>query len=67
MMMIPWNSFQEYIQLHQICIQNLVDIVQKGVMTKEMAESILPKSFKQIHELISKILKDNSDPNDKEA
>ena len=36
-------------------------------MTKEMVEAILPKSFKQIHELISKILKDNSDPNDKEA
>ena len=32
-----------------------------------MVEAILPKSFKQIHELISKILKDNSDPNDKEA
>ena len=36
-------------------------------MTKEMVEPILPKSFKEIHELITKILRDSCDPFDSKA
>ena len=63
-MKIPWDSLQEYLQLHHMCIQNFVDLVKNTVMTKESVENILPNSFKKLLELITKILRDNCDAND---
>ena len=36
-------------------------------MSKDMAETCLPNSFKKLYERIAKILKDNCEPNDAKA
>ena len=61
-MRIPWNHLEDYIELHEACITSIVKLVQRDNMTKEMAETCLPKSFKDLNVRITQILRDNSEP-----
>ena len=57
---VPWSQLEEYITLHQTTITAFVDLQRVGVMAKPAIEAILPSSFYKLHEVITKILKDNN-------
>ena len=62
-MSIPWNSLEDYLTLHQKCIQYLVDSVLTGLLEKEYVESRLPKSFKMLNERINQLLNGTNNAN----
>jgi hypothetical protein len=56
---IPWQQFEEYVALHQENIVTLQKSFENKLTDKPDIERMLPKSLYQIHELLSKILRDN--------
>jgi hypothetical protein len=56
---IPWSAMEKYLALHQENMVPFVDMVmsKKKLMKIEMIESSLPIHFLEMHELITKILK----------
>jgi hypothetical protein len=56
---IPWQQFEEYVALHQENIVTLQKTFENKLTDKPDIERMLPKSLYQIHELLSKILRDN--------
>ena len=61
-MSIPWNHLEDYIKLHETSISSIVNLVKTDLMTKDYAETCLPKLFKKLNDHITKILRDNSGP-----
>jgi hypothetical protein len=53
--------------VHNISIKSYVDLEEEGEMDKKTIEtSYLPKSFKKVHDCITKILKQHGDEEDKQ-
>ena len=57
---VPWSQLEEYLGVHQATITSFLDLQRLGVMPKPAIEAMLPNSFYKIHEVITKILKDNN-------
>ncbi len=65
---VPWAQLEEYLKLHKKTIGSYIDLFEADLMGKEVIEGNLPKAFWQIHEMISKILKENNIvPNEEEV
>ena len=45
--------------MHQKTIASILDLKNQKVMEVPQIEAVLPNSFVQLHEVITKILKDN--------
>jgi Cu2+-containing amine oxidase len=56
---VPWSQMEQYLTTHQQTIAAFVDLKNLKVMEVPMIEAVLPNSFLQLHEVITKILKDN--------
>ncbi len=56
---IPWSQFEEYLTLHQSKIGTLQINLTHEILDKPAIERLLPKSMYLIHELLTKLLKDN--------
>ena len=64
---VPWAQLEKYLGLHQIAIVTFVDQQKHNLMDVAEVEAKLPRSFLQLHEAITKILKDNDIlPNEEE-
>ena len=57
---IPWLQLEEYNSVHQAAITSFVDLQKHGVFAKPAIEAMLPNSFYKLHEVITKILRDNN-------
>ena len=56
---VPWSQMEEYIDTHKKTIAFFIDLKDRKIMKVPDIEAILPNSFYQLHELITRILKDN--------
>ncbi len=56
---ISWAQLEKYLSLHQITLVTFVDQQKYDLMNISEVEAKLPKSFLQLHEAITKILKEN--------
>ena len=56
---IPWSQFEEYLALHQVKIVLLQNLLANDMADRPEIERKLPKSFYLIHELLSRVLRDN--------
>ncbi len=56
---IPWQHFEEYLALHQGKIVIFQNMLASEVADKPEIERKLPKSLFLIHELLSRVLRDN--------
>ena len=56
---IPWQQFEEYLALHQGKIVSLQNILTNEILDRPAIERLLPKSMFLIHELLSRVLRDN--------
>ena len=56
---VPWSQMEQYLTRHQQTIAAFVDLKNRKVMEVPMIEAVLPNSFLQLHDVITKILKDN--------
>ena len=64
---VPWAQLEKYLGVHQVAIATFVDLQKHNLMEVAEVEAKLPKSFLHLHEVITKILKDNDIlPNDEE-
>ena len=50
---------EEYLKVHQVAIGTFLDQLKHKLIDVPEIESKLPRSFLQLHEVITKILKDN--------
>ena len=57
---VSWSQLEEYLATHQQTIASFVDLKKRELMDSAQIEAILPKSFMQLHQVITKILKDNT-------
>ena len=57
---VPWPQLEEYLALHQGAIVSFLDQLKTKVTTEKEIESKLPRSFLNIHMLLTRILKDNN-------
>ena len=56
---VPWAQLEKYLGLHQIALVTFVDQQKYNLMDVPAIEARLPNSFLQLHEAITKILKEN--------
>ena len=56
---VPWQQFEEYLALHQGKIVTLQNMLANEFSDKPAIERMLPKSFYLIHELLTRVLRDN--------
>ena len=56
---IPWQHFEEYLALHQGKIASLQTMLTNEILDKPAIERLLPKCMFAIHELLSRVLRDN--------
>jgi hypothetical protein len=56
---VPWPQFEEYLTLHQGKIVTLQNLLANDLADKPAIERMLPKPLYQIHELLSRVLRDN--------
>jgi rRNA pseudouridine-1189 N-methylase Emg1 (Nep1/Mra1 family) len=56
---VPWSQLEEYLEAHQASIGAYVYQVNNKMIEKTKAETKLPKSFLQLHQMITKILREN--------
>ncbi len=56
---VPWSDMEKYLQIHQAGIVSFLDQLKNNFMDIPDIEARLPRSFLQIHELITQILKNN--------
>jgi hypothetical protein len=56
---IPWLQMEQYLATHQRTIVAFQDLLKSGIMDIPQIEAMLPNSFVQLHQLISRSLKDN--------
>ena len=65
---VPWAQLEKYLGVHQVAIVTFVDQQKHNYIEVADVEARLPKSFLHLHEVITKILKDNDIlPNDEES
>jgi hypothetical protein len=57
---VPWSQLQQYLMTHQTEVSSLIELEKLNILSIPEIEARLPKSFVQLHEVITKILKDNS-------
>jgi rRNA pseudouridine-1189 N-methylase Emg1 (Nep1/Mra1 family) len=57
---VPWPQLEEYLSAHKKLIATFVELKQSELMEVPDIENKLPKSFFQLHQVITKILKDNT-------
>jgi hypothetical protein len=50
---------EKYLETHQTAIATFLDLEKSNLMDIPEIEAKLPKSFQQLYEVITKILKDN--------
>ena len=64
---VHWAQLEKYLSLHQLSLVTFVDLQKNDLMDIPSIESRLPKSFLQLHEALTKILKENDIlPNEEE-
>ena len=56
---VPWQQFEEYLALHQGNIVSLQNLLANHLAGKPAIESMLPRAFYQIHDLLSRVLRAN--------
>ena len=56
---VPWSHLERYLEVHQRAISALLDLHKSKLIDVSEIEAKLPKSFMQLHEVITKILEDN--------
>ncbi len=56
---IPWQHFEEYLNLHQGNIVTFQTMLANEIADKPEIERKLPKSMFKIHELLTRVLRDN--------
>ncbi len=56
---VPWSQLEEYLAAHKKAIATFVELKKSELMEVPDIETKLPKSFSQLHQLITKILKEN--------
>lgn len=56
---VPWSQMEKYIEAHHAWIGTYIAQVNNQMIEKAKAETKLPKSFIQLHQVITKILRDN--------
>ena len=65
---VPWSQMEEYNATHKKTITKFIDLWKSQVMEIPVIETQLPNSFRLLHKVISKILKDNNIlPNEEES
>jgi hypothetical protein len=57
---VPWSQMEEYLETHKKTIVAFLDLKDRKVMKVPDIEANLPNSFYQLHELITRILKNNN-------
>ncbi len=56
---VPWSQLEEYLTIHKKSIGAYLDLYYVG-MSRDIIETLLPKSIWMVHETITKIIKDNN-------
>ena len=56
---VPWSQMEQYLTTHQQTIGSFSDLKNRKVMEVPLIEALLPNSFLQLHDIITKILRDN--------
>ena len=56
---VPWAKLQEYVEAHQGAIVTYIDLEKRKLIDIPEIESKLPKSFLQLYQIITQILRDN--------
>jgi hypothetical protein len=56
---VPYSQMEEYLEAHQGLIGSYVYQVNNKIIEKAEVEAKLPKSFLQLHQVITKILRAN--------
>jgi hypothetical protein len=56
---VPWTQLENYLVIHQRALLTFVDLHKQDLMEVPDIESKLPKSFLQLHDAITTILRDN--------
>ena len=56
---VPWSHMEKYLETHKTAIMTFLDLLNTNLMDVPDIELRLPKSFLQLHEVITKILKEN--------
>ena len=57
---VPWSQMEEYLETHKKTIVAFIDLKDRKILKVPDIEASLPNSFYQLHEVITKILKDNN-------
>ena len=65
---VPWPQLEEYLATHQQTIVAFVDLKNRHVLDVPEIEAKLPNSFMQLHEIITRIVRENNIlPNEEES
>ncbi len=56
---VPWSHMEKYLETHKTAIVTFLDLYNTKLMDVPDIELRLPKSFLQIHEVITNILTEN--------
>ena len=57
---VPWSEMEKYLETHRVAIVTYQDLLKNKLADIPDIEARLPKSFLQLYEVITKILKDNN-------
>lgn len=55
---VPWSLMEEYLNIYNSKIMPYVTLKNSGGMNLQLAETFLPKPLFEIHEVITRILRD---------
>lgn len=56
---VPWTHLEKYLEVHQAAIVTYMDQQRHKLIKVEEIEEKLPNSFLSLHDIVTKILKDN--------
>jgi hypothetical protein len=56
---VPWSHMEKYLETHKVAIVTYLDQMKNNLMDVPDIEARLPRSFLQLYEVITKILRDN--------
>ena len=57
---VPYAQVEEYVKFHNKKVASFIEHLNEGDMEVSEIEAKMPKSFFEIHQLLTKILKDNN-------
>ncbi len=57
---VPWSHLEKYLATHKAAIVTYLDLLENNLADKPDIEARLPRSFLQLHEVITLILKENN-------